>query len=251
MIRLPAASAALVLFSAPAVAELTDARLGEAGQTRELWLAFDTQPSAVHPVEASGGRVFRIEGVSSPARVIDIALPGALERIALAPEDADTLHVTLTGGLIDPHAELRQGGVLIRFAPAEPVQAEPVRTPREQAPQLQASLAETPPPPEEAAGPCLETQSDIAQSPWDLDALTAHAGCLSEAGLTDQAIGLYERVLAFEPGRYEAAIGLARLREARGEDAAARDLFLEAARNARTDGEALQARAAARRLDEG
>lgn len=265
MFRLPAACAGLLMLASPAQAQLTDARLGGSGPARELWLAFDSQPEAVRAVEGPDGRIFEIDGVSSPARVIDVAISGALERIALAPEDADTVRLTLTGALLDPHAQLRQGGVLIRFEAAEPVQEAPAevaqaptRAPRERGREDSSPVppqADAPPGaevrPDEAAGPCAQTQARIAQSPWDLDALTDHAACLTEDGLTDQAIGLYERVLAFEPGHYAAAMGLARLREARGQNEAARDLFLEAARNARTDGEALQARAAARRMEEG
>lgn len=98
---------------------------------------------------------------------------------------------------------------------------------------------------------CGETEAVVADSPWDLDALASHADCLAEAGLTAQAVGLYERVLAFEPGHFAAAMGLGQIRRSNGSTEAARQLFLDAADNARTDSEALQARSAARRLEEG
>ncbi|TGY89899.1 tetratricopeptide repeat protein [Marinicauda algicola] len=250
----------------PASAELVDARLGPAEGGPALWLAFDTQPRAVRAAGEAPG-IFEIDGVASPARVIEVALPAALERIVLAPVDADTVRLTLSGAIAGADAQLREGGVLIHLAEAERAAAasEPTppaqRAPRElrapgdspvePAPAASPSAADAVRDDETVAGPCAATQAQIAASPWDLDALSGHAACLAAEGLTDQAIGLYERVLAFEPGHYQAAMGLARLRTQRGETSVARELFLEAARNARTDGEALQARAAARRLEEG
>ena len=257
MLRSFLLGAALAGLAAPAGAELVDARLGEAGDGPALWLAFDTQPGAVRAAGEAPG-IFEIDGVASPARVIEVALPAALERIALAPVDSDDQRVA------DFVAE---GGVLIRLAEAEPAAAAPEPAPpARRAPRELRAPGDSPVEPAPAAspadadaardagtvaGPCAATQVQIAASPWDLDALSGHAACLAGEGLTDQAIGLYERVLAFEPGHYQAAMGLARLRTQRGETSVARELFLEAARNARTDGEALQARAAARRLEEG
>lgn len=266
MLRSFLLGAALAGLAAPAGAELVDARLGEAGDGPALWLAFDTQPGAVRAAGEAPG-IFEIDGVASPARVIEVALPAALERIALAPVDADTVRLTLGGAIAAAEAEVREGGVLIRLAEAEPAAAAPEPAPpARRAPRELRAPGDSPVEPAPAAspadadaardagtvaGPCAATQVQIAASPWDLDALSGHAACLAGEGLTDQAIGLYERVLAFEPGHYQAAMGLARLRTQRGETSVARELFLEAARNARTDGEALQARAAARRLEEG
>jgi hypothetical protein len=97
-------------------------------------------------------------------------------------------------------------------------------------------------------GPCDATAAVIASSPWDLDALADHAGCLVQIGEEDNGAGLYERVLAFDPGHFQAALGLARLRERQGRRQDAARLFETAADAARTDGQALSARAAARRL---
>ena len=71
-----------------------------------------------------------------------------------------------------------------------------------------------------------------------------------EGASTTDAATLYERVLAFEPGHYGAALGLARLRAAQGDTAAAAALFQTAADSARTDGEALAARSAADNLED-
>jgi len=97
-------------------------------------------------------------------------------------------------------------------------------------------------------GPCDASAATVASSPWDLDALTVHAGCLVEIGEIDNGAGLYERVLAFEPSHFQAALGLARIRERQGRRADAARLFETAANSALTDGQALAARQAARRL---
>lgn len=107
--------------------------------------------------------------------------------------------------------------------------------------ELVASNAELP-------GPCDPTAAAIASSPWDLDALADHAACLIGIGEFENGAGLYERVLAFDPGHFPAALGLARLRERQGRREDAARLFETAANAARTDGQGLSARAAARRL---
>ena len=99
----------------------------------------------------------------------------------------------------------------------------------------------------DAPGPCDATAAAVQASPWDLDALTAHADCLFGLGARDNAAGLYERVLAFNPTHFRAAIGLARIREAQGRGEEAARLYDRAASAAMTDGEALAARAAADR----
>lgn len=98
-------------------------------------------------------------------------------------------------------------------------------------------------------GPCDATAAVVQESPWDLDALTRHADCLAGQGpaARENAAGLYERVLAFDPTHFQAAIGLARIREAQGRGQEAAELYERAAGAALTDGEALAARAAADR----
>ncbi len=99
-------------------------------------------------------------------------------------------------------------------------------------------------------GPCDPTAAAVASSPWDLDALANHAACLVEIGETANGAGLFERVLAFEPGHFQAALGLAQLRERQGRRSDAARLFETAANSALTDGQALAARQSARRLRE-
>lgn len=96
---------------------------------------------------------------------------------------------------------------------------------------------------------CQDTSVALEESPWDLDTMSGHAACLQEAGASGDAATLYQQVLAFEPSHYQAALGLAEIKLSEGDLAEARRLFLEAARAARTDGEALSARARADALD--
>lgn len=99
-------------------------------------------------------------------------------------------------------------------------------------------------------GPCDAQAAALADTPWDLDRLTDQADCLVEAGETRNAAGLYERVLAFQPEHFRAALGLAGLRQQSGRYADAARLYETAAGSAMTDGEALAASAAARRARE-
>ncbi len=99
-------------------------------------------------------------------------------------------------------------------------------------------------------GPCDAQAAALADAPWDLDRLTDQADCLVEAGEIRNATGLYERVLAFQPEHFRAALGLARLRQLAGRHADAARLYETAAGSAMTDGEALAASAAARRARE-
>ena len=122
------------------------------------------------------------------------------------------------------------------------------RTPRESEGAVSVPPAATPSSEEEpVAGPCDAQAAALADAPWDLDLIVAQADCLVEAGERANAVGLYERVLAFEPEHFRAALGLARLREHAGRHEDAARLFEAAAGSALTDGEALAARAAARR----
>lgn len=99
-----------------------------------------------------------------------------------------------------------------------------------------------------AGGVCAQTADSLEDTPWDLGVMAAHGNCLMEAGRTGDAQTLYERVLAFEPGHFAAALGLARIRASAGRLDEARELFQTAAGAARTDGEAMAARSAAEAL---
>lgn len=97
---------------------------------------------------------------------------------------------------------------------------------------------------------CAGVARELEDAPWDLDLIAAKGSCLAQAGDASEARTQFERVLAFEPEHVPAALGLARLKEAAGDRTGAAALYDIAARGARTDGEALEAMAAARRLRE-
>lgn len=98
----------------------------------------------------------------------------------------------------------------------------------------------------EDPGLCPDTASRLVDAPWDLNLLSLHADCLASLDELDNAAGLYERVLAFDPRHFQSALGLARIRSEQGQHDEAANLFDVAASAARTDGQAVQARMAAR-----
>lgn len=98
----------------------------------------------------------------------------------------------------------------------------------------------------EDPGLCPDTASRLVDAPWDLNLLSLHADCLASLDELDNAAGLYERVLAFDPRHFQSALGLARIRAEQGQHDEAANLFEVAASAARTDGQAVQARMAAR-----
>jgi len=110
-----------------------------------------------------------------------------------------------------------------------------------------AQLAESPVSATDADA-CLDAASAVETDPWDIDALTRHAECLLDEGQADEAVVLLERVIAFEPGRFDAVIALAEAHAARGDPDSARALYEQAASVAVTDGQAVAARARAREL---
>ncbi|MEE2525389.1 tetratricopeptide repeat protein [Hyphobacterium sp. HN65] len=99
-----------------------------------------------------------------------------------------------------------------------------------------------------SADECVTAAAALEVDSWDIDALTVSASCRIAAGDTDDAIVMLERVIAFEPGRFEAVIALAEANEAVGNVENARLLYEQAAMVAATDGQAVAARARARQL---
>ena len=97
----------------------------------------------------------------------------------------------------------------------------------------------------EATG-CTVQADTVAASPWDLDALTALAQCHVDEDRPSEARPHLERVLAFEPARFDAAILLAEVAEGEGATDEARALYDQAAASARSDGQAAAARARGR-----
>jgi hypothetical protein len=279
------AAAGSVCAAAPASAELVDARVHQQDGQGTLWLAFDTQPGGLEMDSSLNTQRLLVTGVSSADRRIEIAVPSAISVIELTQTGEDSVEIILSGMFETVQAEIRQGGIAILYQgdpvpgpvvtrrSAQPRPAEPQPESSDEPDSVPANPSAAVPAPRESnsgeadqarPGPadlmqsgqtdtviCGETEAAVAESPWDLDALASHADCLAEAGLTAQAVGLYERVLAFEPGHFSAAMGLGQIRRSNGSNEVARQLFLDAADNARTDSEALQARSAARGLEEG
>ena len=97
---------------------------------------------------------------------------------------------------------------------------------------------------------CPDSAARLVDAPWDLNLLSTHADCLVSVGDSEGAVALYQRVLAFDPRHFQAALGLARILSDQGDHQAAAELFETAAGAARTDGQAVQARMAARRARE-
>ena len=97
---------------------------------------------------------------------------------------------------------------------------------------------------------CPDSAARLTDAPWDLNLLSTHADCLVSMGDSEGAVELYQRVLAFDPRHFQAALGLARILSDQGDHQAAAELFDTAASAARTDGQAVQARMAARRARE-
>jgi len=79
--------------------------------------------------------------------------------------------------------------------------------------------------------------------------LTALAQCHVGEGRPGEARPHLERVLAFEPARFDAAILLAEVAQSEGATDEARALYDQAASSARTDGQAAAARARGRALE--
>lgn len=97
---------------------------------------------------------------------------------------------------------------------------------------------------------CPDSAARLVDAPWDLNLLSTHADCLVSLGDSESAVALYQRVLAFDPRHFQAALGLARILSDQNDHQAAAELFETAAGAARTDGQAVQARMAARRARE-
>jgi len=95
---------------------------------------------------------------------------------------------------------------------------------------------------------CADAAAAVEVNPWDDARLMQHARCLGRGGDPASAIRIYEQMLAFEPDNTTAALALADLRLQQGDRAAARSLYLRAARHANSDAEAMRARSQAEAL---
>lgn len=267
-----AAAASLGLASG-AQAQLTDVRL-VSGPEPMLWLSFNAQPAAVAAEAAEGSLTLRISGVAPERRRIEPVGGDPVRLITLEPDGAGVV-ARLAGDWTGGAAEVRRGGVLVRFDPriaraGGGVPAPMTEPPADAQADAPAGLAVAGPAddaparamqdPREAvagagpqAGPerlCPAESAVVDSDPWNLEALLAQARCYSEAGETGAAALVLERVLAFQPDQFDAALELGRIREQQGDLQAAQALYEQAAGSALTDGNALRARRAAQRAAE-
>ncbi|TRO95393.1 tetratricopeptide repeat protein [Glycocaulis profundi] len=230
------ASARVVTPSGGPVGRLALIPGGEAMQARleGAWTAASAEVR-------EGGVLVTLQGAPS----VDMA--PAPPAVARAEPDGPASGLTSAAAL---RASMRESREAAEAAPApEPSgasSAEPAAEP-EPAPEpvRQAEAATAPSRP---GDPCADSGAAMEASPWDLEALSGHGACLTGEGRTREAQNLYERVLAFEPEHFEAALGLARVRAMQGDRAGAAALFELAEAAAHTDGQALSVRAAAREL---
>ncbi len=280
---LTAALAMTVLTADASVPErtqgLVDARLVNIRDgAADLWLALEVQPDAFETASGADWVAMTMTGGTCQPREIIPPAGRPVTRITLAPDGEASCAMRIDGAWQVALPRLAEGGVIVALdgivlAPVVPVVAavaQPAQrytsgpnqgTGDQTGQTLQTgaggeetgsagrgatgaptALAATP------GGLCAETATRLEDTPWDLAAMSAHGDCLGGEGRTSDAQTLYERVLAFEPGHFAAALGLAQIRAEAGDIDTARALFETAAAAARTDGEALAARSAAEAL---
>lgn len=242
----------------------------------DIWLELDGQPSALSATGGDGALDLMLEGHACTPREIAPPAGRPVTRISVSAQGADGCRVRLEGQWREAEAFLGEEGVLVALDGVSIASAtlQPVVSTASSAPARATAGAGTgggqaagnapaapatgsaggeaagrPTTLADAGGACAQSASRLEDTPWDLNVMATHADCLAGARRTGDAVTLYERVLAFEPGHYGAALGLARLRAAAGDRSAAAELFETAAESARTDSEALAARRAAEELE--
>jgi tetratricopeptide (TPR) repeat protein len=266
-----------LVFSAVAVADITDLRELDSSGQAAIFIGFDDAPELLSSqingrvielelagqrtgsrrIEAAGGQwIQAIEAVpSETGQLIRIELPDGADGLEILPTESGyrlSWHaISAEGGRVETAdtapvdmSEVPAGDVTSAIALPEGAPADSVERQAETIVSAGASGASL------AADPCTQAASAVDADPWDIDALTRHAECLLDAGQADEATILLERVIAFEPGRFDAVIALAEAHAAQGDVDAARALYEQAANVAATDGQAIAARARARDLED-
>jgi hypothetical protein len=277
--RLPLSAALFCLGTASAVADIVDVRALGDGRAPDVFIDFAQTPNLLE--SRLDGQVIELElsGVDVRARRIEPADNAWITAIETQPsDDREIVRLVLSERALNMNIERTQSGLRLTWTAVagdrQPDVRGPTMTERpDSAPEEMAlatdsgeTIAEasaaaepvadpdtvTPAPAEMAdaadAADCAGAAAALETDSWNIDALTVQAGCLIEEGDTARAIPMLERVVAFEPGRFDAVIALAEAREALGEIAQAQALYEQAADIAATDGQAVAARARARRL---
>ena len=263
------------MLSAIADADIIDLRELSSGDQPEIFIGFDDVPELLNSrvngraieLEFSGPypRVRRIEPAGARWILAVEAMPsefGQLVRIEL-PDSANELDVIPTesgyrlswvaiaavgdwAGPSEPESEVSALMPSTTMEIAETSIEAAMPTPNGE-PAADLSSARSPNSSLQADA-CDQAAALMESDPWDIDALTRHAVCLLDDGQAEEATVLLERVIAFEPGRFDAVIALAEAHAARGNIESARALYEQAANVAATDGQAVAARALAREL---
>ena len=196
--------------------------------------AMTSTVSAPAPAAEAAAPEPRPEPRPAPEPAPEIAPePAAVERPAVSPEMTPE-------GAAEPAPE-----TLPETAPETAPETSPERAP-EPAPVAAADTVA--PQPARAMTPCEIAAAGVAADPWNFAVLGDHAACLADQDETEAAREIYERILAFEPENYTAALGLAQISVDQGDAEAARALFSQAASAASSDAEAAYAWSRARDL---
>jgi len=272
-------------LSAIAHAEMRDIRILGTPEGVVLGISFDEEPLAITVTPDETGARVLVEGVTSQGIMLSPMRNDVVSQIEVTPIEGGVivqLWALQNWSDIIAQIEGRSGLVTIMTDDA-PIMANTANIPSEIIPPQEmeeiAVPSQTPPMPDaaadvEVAAPvesaptavdvadnddmaavspaastgCVSQADTVAMSPWDLDALTALAQCHVDDNRPSEARPHLERVLAFEPGRFDAAILLAEVAEGEGAIDEARALYDQAAGSARSDGQAAAARARGRAL---
>jgi tetratricopeptide (TPR) repeat protein len=264
-----------VFSAASSGADIRDVRDLSSGDGAALFIGFDSVPELLSTQVSN--RLIELEfagGSRAGARRIETANGQTVSALEVIPaETSQRLRIELPAGADGLDISPTETGYLLRWnvtgstvesviAAHETPPAMAHITPPENS---QVDLPETDEPAteidtgtESTSGPvalnpvdaCAAAQSAVEADSWDIDALAVHSECLLDDGDATQAIVLLERVIAFEPGRFDAVLTLAEAHEARGSLDAARGFYEQAATVAATDGQAVAARARARALED-
>lgn len=253
-----------VVFCSPASAGIREVRDLSTDDQRVVFIGFDRAP-AIRDAEIAGRELLiYLDAPTGMVQSIEPVRTDTISRVtAEMTEMGYQVSVELPVPANDFDVSATETGIILRWQAGEtivlaqpgPAVIEPAVSPDVEG----TGSRDLAPPPTTASTvstaadlsgdeSCSNAALAIESDPWNIDALTIHGQCLIEAENAAQAIVHLERVVAFEPGRFSAVMALGEAREHLGETSAAIALYEQAAGIAATDGEAVAARARARRL---
>jgi len=262
-----------VFLSTSGDADIRDLRDLSDGNNAALFIGFDDVPALLSTQVSE--RLIELEftgGNPAGARRIEVALGRVISALEVLPADtSQRFRIELSANADGFEITPTETGFMLRWQMGASTTIGEISAVETQTPMAHMVAAESPDADHtptrvsdtadvaetiSASGPvalgsadeCGAAQAAVEVDAWDIDALAVHSECLLDNGDASQAIVLLERVIAFEPGRFEAVLTLAEAHEARGDLEAARGLYEQAATVAATDGQAVAARARARAL---